>query len=63
MTSMVLGDSTLESLTTSVNALVHFKFLYPIATTNVICVFSLLAIDMHIVDPTSHVLLFFWQLQ
>ncbi len=41
------------------NARAHFYTLYPIATTHVICVFSSLANDTHIVDPTSNVLLVF----
>jgi len=50
MTNMVLRDSTLESLTTSVNALAH-----SIATTHPTCVFFSLANDTHIVDSVSNV--------
>jgi hypothetical protein len=56
MTNMVLRDSTLESLTTSVNALAH-----SIATTHSTCVFFSLANDTHIVDSASNVLhVFLW---
>jgi hypothetical protein len=60
MTNRVLGDSTLKSLITRVNALAHFRALYPIAIAHTTCVFSLLTNDMHIVDPASDVLHFFY---
>jgi hypothetical protein len=50
MTSMVLRDSTLESLTTSVNELAHFCALCPIATIHTTCVFFSLTNDTYIVD-------------
>jgi hypothetical protein len=56
MTSMVLRDSTLESQTTSVNALAHFRVLYTIATAHTTCVFSLLANDTYIIDLASNAL-------
>jgi len=59
---MVLRDSTLESQTTSVNALAHFRVLYTIATAHTMCVFSSLANDTHIIDLASDALHVFFPL-